>query len=145
MTVLELPWPPSVNHYWRFGNGHFHISTEGKRYKATVAGILATAGIQPLRGAVKLTIDAFPPDRRKRDLDNLQKSILDSCVYRRGFATGLYLDDSQVKRLEATMHDFDPAGAGRVVVTVSPWPGTEAVGIPIPVPVHAPGMEGGTP
>ena len=139
MTVLELPWPPSVNHYWRLGNGHFHVSTEGQRYKAKVAGILATAGIQPLRGAVKLTIDAFPPDRRRRDIDNIEKCLLDSCVYRRGFAAGLYLDDSQVKRKESTMWDFDPARPGIVILTCSPWSGLA------PVPVHSPGMEGGPP
>lgn len=132
MLTLELPWPPSVNHYWRYGNGHFYISDEGRRYKLIVGGLIAAGQIRPLDGPVKITLDAFPPDRRRRDLDNLEKATLDACAVRRGFATGLYRDDCQIKRKESTMHDFDPERAGRVVVSVSPWPGAEAAGIPVP-------------
>lgn len=132
MTILELPWPPSVNHYWRFGNGHFHISPGGRAYKLAVAGIIAAARLRPLEGPVKVTIDAFPPDRRRRDLDNLEKCLLDSCAVRKGFDTGLYTDDSQIKRKESTMHDYDPDRAGRVILSVSPWPGAELSAVPVP-------------
>ena len=138
MTILELGWPPSVNHYWRLGNGHFHISSEGRAYKLRVAGVIAQAGLRPLEGDVKITIDAFPPDRRKRDLENIQKCLLDSCAVRKGFATGLYLDDCQIKRIEATMHPYDPECAGRVTLTVSPWPGAESAGVPVPAPCRPP-------
>jgi len=141
MTTLELPWPPSVNHYWRLGNGHFHVSSGGRAYKLMVAGVIAGAGVIPLEGDVKVIIDAFPPDRRKRDLDNLQKSTLDSLAARSG-PCGLYRDDSQIKRLEATMHPYDPDRRGRVVVTVSPWPGTETAGVPVPAPVRPPSWPG---
>lgn len=39
-------------------------------------------------------MDAFPPDRRRRDLDNLQKPTLDAMQH-----AGVYEDDSQVDLL----------------------------------------------
>ena len=39
-------------------------------------------------------MDVFPPDRRRRDLDNLLKSVQDSLAQ-----TGLYEDDSQIDLL----------------------------------------------
>ena len=137
MIQLILPWPPSVNHYWRFGKGRFYISNEGKRYKMIVTGTMLQGRVKPFSGNVAVTIDAHPPDRRTRDLDNLNKCILDSCVTRHGLA-GVYEDDSQVKRLEATMHDFNPECAGRVVITVSPWPGADAAGVPVYAPCSPP-------
>ena len=133
MITLQLPWPPSVNHYWRFGNGHFHISNDGRRYKAIVAGIIVAAGIRPLDDPLRITIDAFPPDRRRRDLDNLQKCLFDSCVVRKDFAAGLYHDDCQIKRIESTMWDFDPERAGRVILTASPWPDADTSNAMVPV------------
>ena len=123
MITLRLPWPPSVNHYWRYGNGHFYISTEGRRYKLAVCGIIATANVRPLEGNVKITIDAFPPDRRRRDIDNLEKALMDACIKRDGFATGLFLDDSQVKRKISTMWDYHPDYAGQVMLSIEPWDG----------------------
>ena len=128
MTVVELPWPPSVNHYWRLGQGHFHVSTEGRRYKSAVAAILEKAGIRPVNGPVKITIDAYPPDRRRRDIDNLEKALLDACCLPNGGVTGLYYDDSQIKRKESTMWEFDADRAGRVIVSRTPWDGV----VPIP-------------
>lgn len=119
---LELPWPPSVNHYWRQGNGHFYISPEGRRYKMTVCGLLAASYIQPFDGPVSVTIEAHPPDRRRRDLDNINKAIFDACVVRKGFSAGLYHDDAQVKRIVSTLWDYDAERAGRVLLTVAPWP-----------------------
>lgn len=128
---LELPWPPSVNHYWRFGRGHFHISSEGRAYKLMVAGIIATAGIRPFSGNVRVTLDAHPPDRRRRDLDNLEKAVFDACAVRRGFATGLYFDDVQVKRKESTMWEYDPERAGRVLLAIEPWHSPNAARVPL--------------
>jgi len=100
-----------------------------------VTGMMLQSGVKPFSGPVAVTIDAHPPDRRIRDLDNLNKCLLDSLVTRHGLA-GFYNDDSQVKRIESTMHDFDAANAGNVIVTVRPWP--DAVGVPVSVACPAP-------
>jgi len=80
---LTLPWPPSVNHYWRhvpMGRRGVRVlvSAEGRRYQAAVRGLCE--GIPPVHGAVSICLFAAFPDRRKRDIDNILKSVLDSIV-----------------------------------------------------------------
>lgn len=49
----------------------------------------------PIAGHLSVVICAFPPDRRRRDLDNLLKATLDALA-----RAGVYEDDSQIKRIE---------------------------------------------
>ncbi|MBN2641380.1 MAG: RusA family crossover junction endodeoxyribonuclease [Victivallales bacterium] len=112
MIILELPYPPSINHYWRMGNHHMYLSDEGKRYKQIVFGIVRIARVAPFIGDVSLIMDAYPPDRRRRDLDNIQKAVWDALT-----DAGLYEDDSQVKHMEAWMRE--PLEHGKIIVTVS--------------------------
>lgn len=94
-SELTLPFPPSVNHYYRRVGWRTLISRQGREYRTAVCGLLARGwgGIRkpPAGGRIALCMDAFPPDRRRRDLDNLQKSVLDSLQH-----GGLYEDDSQI-------------------------------------------------
>jgi len=50
-------------------------------------------------------MDIHPPDSRRRDLDNVQKALLDALG--RG---GAYLDDSQIVRLVAEKRAVVPGG-----------------------------------
>lgn len=114
---LELPWPPSVNNYWRHGKGRVYVSDKGVAYRADVWGrILEQHGRTPSRtGRVAVDIECFPPDRRKRDLDNLNKCLLDALTY-----CSVWDDDSQIDRLVMTRHHTTIPG-GRLVVTISDW------------------------
>jgi crossover junction endodeoxyribonuclease RusA len=58
-------------------------------------------------------ITAHPPDNRKRDLDNLQKSLLDSIT-----CAGVWQDDSQIMHLSITMGVKRKDGG--VTVRISP-------------------------
>ena len=115
MVTFELAYPPSVNHYWRVGHGRIYLSPEGVRYKQLVAGVVRQARVIPFTGSVALLIDAYPPDRRIRDLDNLMKAVLDSLG-----GAGLYHDDSQIKHIHAWM--LEPMEGGRIVVTITENP-----------------------
>ena len=44
--AIKLPWPPSVNHYWRKGPKGMYISDEGKNYRATVCRYMAANNIK---------------------------------------------------------------------------------------------------
>lgn len=91
--IMTLPYPPSANHYWRRVGTKTLISREGRAYRKRIGSLLAGGG-PPYDGRLALMMDAFPPDRRRRDLDNLQKPTLDALE-----KAGVYWDDSQIDLL----------------------------------------------
>jgi len=108
---VELPFPPSVNHYYRHVGPRTLISREGRAFRETVCAILARRGVRRMSGPLAVTIAVHPPDNRRRDLDNVQKSLLDALQH-----GGAYEDDSQVVWLLAEKHGIVPGG--KVVVTI---------------------------
>jgi len=109
MIELELPYPPSVNHYYRRDGPRTLISRRGRAYRKSVCEVLAATGIKPLVGPLAVEIEMFPPDRRRRDVDNVQKALLDALQH-----GGAYEDDSQIERL--SIERFDPTRGGRMIV-----------------------------
>lgn len=98
MIEVELPFPPSVNHYYRRVGPRTLISREGRRYRERVCAILASLGIGVMEGLLHVEIEVYPPNRRRRDADNLQKALLDALQH-----GGLYADDSQIRQLTIEM------------------------------------------
>lgn len=119
MTTITLPWPPSTNRYWRSVGGRVLISRDGRQYRADVARIAAagrTRGLVPrlpLADRLAVTIVAAPPDRRRRDLDNLLKSLLDALTH-----ACIWFDDSQVDDLRVVR--AAPSPRGRIEITITP-------------------------
>lgn len=114
---LTLPYPPSVNHYWRRVGLHTLISREGRTFRRNVCALLGGGGMRkpPLGGRIALAMDAFPPDRRRRDLDNIQKPVLDALEH-----AGIYADDSQIDLLVTRRREAVPDG--RLLVTFEEFP-----------------------
>lgn len=105
----HLPLPPSVNAYWRSVKGRVLISKKGREYRGAVAARLA--GVRgPLLGPLRVEVWVYPPDRRRRDLDNVLKSLLDALAH-----GGAYLDDSQIDDLRVRRGPVWPAGGGVLV------------------------------
>ena len=96
-----LPWPPSVNHYWAArGNGRY-LSPRARAWHREAWVILRSSWRgRPMRGEVVVSIVLYPPDRRRRDIDNLLKAILDALVH-----AGVLRDDSQVAELHAVRRE----------------------------------------
>ena len=115
MIRLILPWPPSVNHYWRRWNGRTIISREGRAYREHVARAIRTLGAdRRLAGRLAMEMLLRPPDRRRRDIDNLSKALLDALQ-----AAGVYEDDNQIRDLHLKMREVVPGG--RVEVEIREW------------------------
>lgn len=118
-VTFELPFPPSVNHYWRMWRGRMVIGARGRAYRSAVCSALRRAVVRPLDGELAVRVEAFPPDRKRRDLDNLLKAIGDSLE--RG---GAFHDDAQIVWLLIERADVVAGGMIRVQI----WPrsrGTE--------------------
>ena len=93
--MIVLPWPPSVNNYWRSVHGRMLISAEGRTYRQAVAEMALTERWPKFGPArVGVEIEAWPPDRRRRDLDNILKAIFDALTH-----AGVWDDDSQIDRI----------------------------------------------
>lgn len=120
MTItIELPWPPTVNSYWRHpivnGQRRSLISKAGRAYRNDVWGAWLQCSdrcAQPITHTVKVDLAVYPPDRRRRDLDNLPKAVFDSLTH-----VGVWADDSLVD--DFRVHRESVNAPGRVVVTIS--------------------------
>lgn len=109
LTIM-LPWPPSINHYWRRSPmGGNYISSDGKAYLQHVALLLRQQRVRPIDGPVSFKVQLNPPNKRRRDLDNCLKVLIDAVT--KGGALG---DDFQIKHLEASM--LNVVADGRAVV-----------------------------
>ena len=115
--ALLLPYPPSINHYWRNVRGRTLISREGRTFRRNVCALLAGGGPRkpPAGGRIALSMDAFPPDRRRRDLDNIQKPMLDALEH-----AGVYEDDSQIDLLITRRRP--PVAGGRIEAQINDFP-----------------------
>ncbi len=92
---LSLPYPPTVNTYWRHARGRNYISEKGTRYRSEVIAIILNSKLRlRLNGRLKISIIAHVPDKRVRDIDNLFKAPLDALVH-----AGMINDDGQVDDL----------------------------------------------
>jgi crossover junction endodeoxyribonuclease RusA len=120
--TLTLPWPPSVNGYWRSivrGKGPKArptqiLSERGREYRAKAAVALLEQGITAkFTGPVRVTERYYPPDLRKRDLDNLRKSPRDALSH-----YGVWSDDSQVVEDHGYMMAKDAANP-RVEIVIT--------------------------
>lgn len=113
--ILELPYPPTVNTMYATVSGRRVKSKKGREYQKQIVEILSWIKL-PDFGAKRLSVAVWvhPPDRRKRDLANIDKALMDSLV-----AGGLFDDDSQIDELRFIRQPVDPKGNGWVRVVVN--------------------------
>lgn len=118
--TMTLPFPPSVNHYWRhvvLGKPPKQrvttlISKPGREYSESVAAqVLAEKTRLKIASYVAMTVLLSPPDRRRRDVDNYSKSLLDSLV-----KAGVLEDDSLVRDLRLVWGEVRKGGQAVVMI-----------------------------
>ena len=118
MILNNLPYPMSINAYYRSVYGRTLISKKGREYRNRVFGYIveknpATMGGYDFVDPIEMRIAFYPPDKRKRDIDNPLKPLIDALMNAK-----IYKDDSQIKKLVVTMNE--PVKGGRVDVTIIP-------------------------
>ena len=103
---ITLPYPPSVNHYWgQLGSRKF-LGKKGKEFREFVIIAVYNAKQMGLAGRLNMEVYLFPPDKRKRDIDNVLKPLLDAMEH-----AGCYENDSQIDKLCVTRREVTPQGS----------------------------------
>lgn len=100
-----------MNRYWKKWRDRIVIAPEGRTYRRNIRELIFVADLVDAFGAQRLKIEAIvsPPDRRRRDLDNLEKCLWDSLEH-----SGLYRNDSQIDDKHMVRGDIDEEGVGKV-------------------------------
>ncbi len=112
-TEFVLPYPPTVNTYWRRRGNTYFISEAGKRYRRDVAHIVCLQQLKlNLSGRLAIKVIAEPPDKRRRDLDNILKAPLDALTH-----AGLLMDDEQFD--EIVIVRGQPVPGGRLGIKIT--------------------------
>ena len=95
MVELTLPWPPSINRYWRRRGSQYFISNEGQLFRKNVILLCKEIPVKfDKNDKLFIDIKASPPDRRRRDIDNILKAIMDSLQH-----AEMYHDDNQINKI----------------------------------------------
>lgn len=119
MEFIEyrLPWPPSINHYWRHkiipggkrevigptgklvkptrAHAGIYVSSEGKAFRrAVIAAVMHSLPEEQIDWPVSARILLWSPNGIKRDIDNRVKPILDAMTL-----AGVWTDDWCVRGL----------------------------------------------
>ena len=95
-VVLYLPWPPTVNSYYRVSrHGQRYLDKKVKDFRDRVCEAISEQcpGLQ-LDERIFMEVYLFPPDKRRRDLDNYMKGLLDALT-----VAGVWTDDCLVDQL----------------------------------------------
>ena len=95
--MIEIPiMACSVNKYYRSWQGRVLISKDGREFKKEVDLLLNN--YEKVLGKIKLTLILHFKDKRKRDLDNYNKVLID-CLKNK-----LFEDDDQIYQLYMEKH-----------------------------------------
>ena len=110
-----LPWPPSINSYYRAIKRGKHATTilskKGREYQEEAAdfALFHQQGVPDLDGPLIAVVTLYPPSQRKRDIDNHLKAIFDVLT-----KVHAWNDDSQVKAIFAEFGPKRKPGFARV-------------------------------
>ena len=118
---MELPYPPSVNRAWRMvrvgRSCRMALSREGRAYRteacarlAALVGRMARED-RTLHEPLRVHITLHPPDRRKRDVDNALKALLDALQH-----AGVIRDDAQIADLRVVRGEVVRGGRADIEI-----------------------------
>ena len=110
--TLELPFPPSVNHYLGRRGHQTYKTAKAKAYNAEVYALVlqAHANVR-LDTPLIVWYQYWFPDRRKRDVANYEKVLTDSMV-----TANVMVDDYLIFDIRQTKMGFCKDGHVKVII-----------------------------
>lgn len=115
---IKLPFPPTLNTAHRHiviqGKPRTILSKQGREYKQSVLNAVHfdDQGQPPMMGRLSVKIALAPPDKRRRDLDNLPKILLDSLTEAK-----IWGDDEQIDQLLIIRLPVEKPGYAMVTIS----------------------------
>ncbi len=111
--IIDLPFPPSVNHYLGSRGYHRYKTPRAKVFDSEVyAIVLGTKSNLNFDTPIAVWYQYWFPDRRRRDIANYEKVLSDSMV-----AAGVMVDDYLIFDMRQTKMGFCAGGKVRVIIT----------------------------
>lgn len=110
---LELPWPPSVNGYWKPFRNRIIISKRGREYRKAVNDLMCSLNLnnEQILNDLHLSMVLNPPTLRRYDIDNFNKGVFDALTH-----CGFWGDDEQVVSL--SIKKGEKVKDGNVIISV---------------------------
>lgn len=114
MLVLNLPLPPSINHYWGQSGHRRYVSKTGVAFKEAVSNYVAEYNVPKLGNArLEFQVTLYPRDRRKQDIDNRIKALWDALA-----EAGVFDNDEQIDILIVHRGEIKKGGGCLVFINV---------------------------
>jgi len=114
MLVLNLPLPPSVNHYWGTHGHRRYVSKAGVLFKEQVQDYVIEYKVPKLGTArLEMQVTLYPKDRRKQDIDNRIKALWDALA-----DAGVFDNDEQIDILMVQRGEIKKGGGCLVIIDI---------------------------
>lgn len=113
MLELVLPFPPSVNNTWEIAGKKIIIKPHVVKFRHTARAmaIRQARGRAMICEPVCVWMVFYPPDKRRRDLDNLPKSVFDVLTKAK-----IWQDDKLVHEMHLKWGEEVPLGKAIVKI-----------------------------
>ena len=102
---IRLPFPPSMNSIWRaVPNRGMILSRAGRKYREDAIWVIQTqvSNDSLMTGRLKVLMEVYVPDRRKRDLSNIPKAVEDAITK----SGKIWNDDEQIDDLRIVRREI---------------------------------------
>ena len=102
-----LPYPPSINNYYgRAKNGRVYIKQAGVAFRRRLKVCVLLHGFKhTYTTPIKIDMIVYPPDNRRRDLDNIEKALFDALT-----KAEVWADDSLIRERRSRWGDVKQFG-----------------------------------
>jgi len=95
-VTFSLPMPPSVNAIWRGKNKGVYLSPEYKTWRLEAGLILNSQHVPEMAPPYRVEYAFGRPDKRKRDVFNLEKALSDLLESQGVFTNDCEIEDGRV-------------------------------------------------
>ena len=110
--MLNLPLPPSVNHYWGVHGHRRFVSKAGKEFKLQVQDYVIDNCVPKMgEKRLQMQVTLYPRDRRKQDIDNRIKALWDALA-----EAGVFDNDEQIDILIVQRGEIRKGGGCLVMI-----------------------------